>query len=120
MKKLISISLVLVLAGGLLLAGNKKAEAMTGESAALLTASLILLPVISAITYNHYVPPPVYSNVYYYDSYPVQTRVIYRAPRYGRHYERHYGQYWGYERGWRENRGHRGYSRGYDYARGRH
>jgi hypothetical protein len=62
MKKLISISLVLILAGGLLLAGNTKAEAMTGESAALLTA-LIPLPVINAITHNHYVPPPVYSYI---------------------------------------------------------
>ena len=43
MKKLISISLVLVLAGGLLLAGNTKAEALNNESAALLTASLVEL-----------------------------------------------------------------------------
>ena len=42
-----------MLAGGLLLAGNTKAEAMTGESVALLTASLILMPVISAITHGH-------------------------------------------------------------------
>ena len=122
MKKLISISLVLVLAGGLFLAGNSKAEAMNNESAALLTASLVLfgLPVISAIAHDHYGPPPVYADAYYYDSHPVETRVIYRAPR----YERLYGNYWGrgngYERGWREHREAREYSRDRDHERGRY
>ena len=122
MKKLISASLVLVLAGGLLLAGNTKAEAMNNESAALLAASLVLfgLPVINAVAHDHYGPSPVYAGAYYYDSYPVQTRLIYRAPR----YERYYGQYWGrghgYERGWQEHRGHREYLRDRDDARGRY
>jgi hypothetical protein len=114
MKKLLSISLVLILSGGLFLTESKKAEAMNNESTALLTASLVLfgIPIVSAITHDHYRPAPVYAGVYYDDSYPVQTRIIYRTPRYERHY---WGRGQGYERGWR---GPREYERDRDHERG--
>ena len=131
MKKMISISLVLVLAGGLILAENKRAEAIDPASAALIGASIMLLPILGHISHEHdyYRHAPYYSgaytaasydDAYYANPYPVQTRVIYRAPR----YERHYGNYWGrgqgYERGWSEHREHRQYSRDSGHERGRY
>ena len=119
MKKLLSLSLALILAGGLILAENSKAEAMNNESAALLTASLVLfgLPIVSAITHDHYRPAPAYSGVYYADPYPVRTRVIYTAPRYERHQRYDGRRYSSYERGWRGPREH---ERDRDHERGRY
>ena len=131
MKKLISISLVLVLAGGLILAENKRAEAIDPASAALIGASIMLLPILGHISHEHdyYGHAPYYSGAYpaasydgpyYANPYPIQTRVIYRTPR----YDRNYGQYWGrgqgYERGWQDHRGHRQYSRDSGHERGRY
>jgi hypothetical protein len=101
MKKLISISLALVLAGGLLLTDNAKAEAMNNESAALLTASLVLfgIPVVHAITHDHVRPTHVYAAPY-----PVQTTVVYTASRYERHHRYERERSHRYERGWREHR----------------
>jgi hypothetical protein len=48
MKKLISISLVLVLAGGLILAENKRADAMDPATAAVIATSFFLFAGISA------------------------------------------------------------------------
>ena len=131
MKKLISISLVLVLAGGLILAENKRAEAIDPASAALIGASIMLLPILGHISHEHdyYGHAPYYSgaypaasydDAYYANPYPVRTRVIYRAPRYERHYGQHWGRGHGYERGWQEHRGHREYRRDRDDARGRY
>lgn len=122
MKKLLSISLALILAGGLLLTENTKAEAMNNESAALLTASLVLfgIPIVSAITHDHYRPAPVYSGTYYADPYPVQTRVIYTAPIYERHHRHDWKRSNRHERGWREHREHREYRRDRDDDRGRY
>ena len=112
MKKLISISLALVLAGGLLLTGNTKAEAMNNESAALLTASIVLLgiPVVHALTHDH-VRHAVYAGPY-----PVQTTVVYTAPRHERYNRQDWKRSHRYERGWSENR--RGHERVY-YRYGR-
>jgi hypothetical protein len=101
MKKLISISLSLVLAGGLLLTDNTKAEAMNNESAALLTASIVLLgiPVVHAITHDYGRPANVYTAPY-----PVHTTVVYTAPRYERHHRHDWKRSHGYGRGWREHR----------------
>jgi hypothetical protein len=105
MKKLISIGLVLVLAGGLILAENKKAEAIDPASAALIGASIMLLPVIGAMSHDHYRPAPYYSGGYYDNPYPVQTRVYYNAaPRYERYYARNWNRGYGYERDWSRHR----------------
>ena len=120
MKKLISLSLVMVmLTGGLLLAENTKAEAMNNESAALLTASLILFgaPVINAIAHDHYRQAPVYGGGYY-NSYPAETRVIYSAPQYERHYGRYQDRGNRYDGGWSEHRDYRNYRRDRDDSRG--
>ena len=131
MKKLISIGLVVVLAGGLILAENKRAEAIDPASAALIGASIMLLPILGHIAHEHdyYGHAPYYSGAYpaasydgayYANPYPVRTRVIYRAPRYERYYGQDWGRGRGYERGWQEHRDHRQYSRGSGHERGRY
>ena len=132
MKKLLSISLVLILAGGVLMAENTKAEAMDPATAALVAAGVLLVPpFISALAHGpYYGPAPVYGGGYYDGgyygggyyggSYPAQTRVIYRAPRYGGYYGGYRGGGYGYERGWREHRGHREYRRDRYDDRGRY
>ena len=165
MKKLLSISLVLILAGGLLMAENRKAEAMDPATAALIAAGVFLAPpFISALAHApYYGPAPVYGGGYYGGgyiaggdygygpapvygggyygggyygrgyygrgyygrgyyggSYPAQTRVIYRAPRYGGYYGGYQGRGYGHERGWREHREHRESRRGHDDYRGRY
>ena len=118
MKKLISISLVLVLAGGLILAENKRAEAMDPGTAALIATSFFLLPVLSAISHDHYRHSPYYSGTYpaasyggayYATPYPARTRVYYSAPRYEGYYGRTLNRGYGYERDYRS---HRGYNEG--------
>ena len=117
MKKLLSISLVLILAGGVLMAENTKAEAMDPATAALIAAGVVLVPpFISALAHGpYYGPVPVYGGGYYgggyYDggyyggSYPAQTRVIHSAPRYGGYYGGYQGRGYGYERDYRSHRG---------------
>ena len=131
MKKMISISLVLVLAGGLILAENKRADAIDPASAALIGASIMLLPILGHISYEHdyygyapyyscAYPAASYDGAYYANPYPIQTRVIYRAPRYERHYGQNYARDHRYERGRQDYREHRQYSRDRDYARDRY
>jgi hypothetical protein len=164
MKKLLSISLALILAGGFLMAENTKAEAMDPATAALVAAGVFLVPpFISALAHApYYGPAPVYGGGYYGGgyiaggdygyagggyagggyagggyaggyygrghygrgyyggSYPAQTRVIYKAPRYGGYYGGYQGRGYGYERGWRERRDHREYRRGHGDFRGRY
>lgn len=120
MKKLLSLSLALILAGSFLMAGNTKAEAMNEEAALVAGAILLGPPFIWAMTHGRYYgPAPVYAGGYY-DSYPGQTRVIYRTPRYGRYYGRYWGKGYGYERGWREHSDHREYRRDRDDGRRRY
>jgi hypothetical protein len=93
MKKFLSITLAVFLAGGFLLTENKKAEAMNNESAALLTAGLVLIgaPIIHAITHDHHRPAPVYSRPHKYQK--VKTTVVYTAPRYEKHYVKKHARY---------------------------
>ena len=116
MKRLISISLVLVLAGGLILAENKRADAMDPGTAALIATSFFFLPVLSAISHehDHYRPTAYYPGTYpaanyygaYYDApYPARTRVYYSAPRYEGYYGRNWNRGYGYERDYRSHRG---------------
>jgi hypothetical protein len=116
MKKLISIGLVVVLAGGLILAENKRAEAIDPAAAALIGASIMLLPVLGHIAYehDHYRHSPYYSGAYpaasyggayYANPYPVRTRVYYSAPRYERYYGGNWNRGHGYERDYRSHRG---------------
>jgi len=118
MKKLISISLVLVLAGGLILAENKRADAMDPGTAALIATSFFFLPVLSAIAHehDHYRPaayyPGTYPAAYYYGAYygapyPARTRVYYSAPRYVGYYGRNWNRGYGYERDYRSHRGYK-------------
>jgi hypothetical protein len=125
MKKLISISLVLVLAGGLILAENKRAEAIDPGTAAFIATTFFLLPVLSAISYehNHYRPASYYPGTYpasnyygaypaanyygaYYSApYPARTRVYYSAPRYDGYYGRNLNRGYGYVSDYRSHRG---------------
>jgi hypothetical protein len=120
MKKLISISLVLVLAGGLILAENKRADAMDPATAAVIATSFFFLPVLSAISHehDHYRPAAYYPGTYpaanyygaYYDAYydapyRSRTRVYYSAPRYEGYYGRNWNRGYGYERDYRSHRG---------------
>jgi hypothetical protein len=118
MKKLISISLVLVLAGGLILAENKRADAMDPATAAVIATSFFFLPVLSAISHehDHYRPAAYYPGTYpganyygaYYDApYRARTRVYYSVPRYEGYYGRNWNRGYGYERDYRSHRGYR-------------
>lgn len=118
MKKLLSISLALILTGSFLLADNGKAEAFNNESAALIAAAIFLgPPLIWALAHDHHEPSPAYYGAYYTDPYPVRTRVIYKAPG----YERYHGKRsYGHDRDWSEHRRHREYRRDRDNDRGRY
>ena len=131
MKKLISIGLVVLLAGGLILVENERAEAIDPASAALIGASIMLLPVLGHIAYehDHYRHSPYYSGAYpaasydgayYATPYPPRTRVYYSAPRYERYYGGNWNRGYGYERDWRSHRGRFDDHRGRDYDRNRY
>ena len=89
MKKLLSTSLVLILAGGLLMAENTKAEAVDPATAALIAAGVFLVPpFISALAQApYYGPAPVYGGGYYgYAPAPVYGGGYYGRGYYGRGY----------------------------------
>lgn len=113
MKKFITITVIFMLAVSFLLAGNTKAEAMNNESAALLTAGIVLLgvPVMRAIAREVTYPQPAYVYAAPPPRYIERTKIIYVQPRHKKHH-RHWP---------------RGYARGYrdewnflEYRRGRH
>ena len=112
MKKLLSITLIVFLAGGFLLTEGKKAEAMNNESAALLTAGLVLIgaPIVYAITHDHHAAP-VYSRPH--RNYREKTIIVYKEPRYERHHWKKHARYDRkhrhdrYDRDWDERRSHR-------------
>ena len=130
MKKLISIGLVVVLAGGLILAENKRAEAIDPASAALIGASIMLLPILGHIAYEHdyYRHAPYYSGAYppasydgaYAYPYPTRNRVYFSAPQYVKYYGGNWNRGYGYERDWRSHRGRFDDHRGRDYDRNRY
>ncbi len=127
MKKIITISMVFILACSFLFIGNTKAEAMNNESAAMLAGAIAIFgkPVLNAIGREIFYPAPYYDNSYYGDSYysnyysdyptsyyPARTTIIYTSPGYSRHYR--YGRD-SYKRGWDRDCDHE-----YGYSRGRH
>ena len=120
MKKLLSISLVLILAGGVLMAENTKAEAMDPVSAALVAGAFLTVPpFLAALAHGPYYGPgggyygggyyggPYYGGAYYGG--PYYGRGHYGGGHYGRgHYGRgHYGG--GHHGGGHHGGGHRGY-----------
>jgi len=127
MKKLISIMLIMILTVAFLTIGSTKADAMDNDSAALLTAGIVLLsvPVIYAIANSgrHHEP------AYYHAGpprYTERTRVIYSQPRYenycghgnwARPYTRSYRQDWKRHEYRRVSRdAHRDYRGGREYG----
>lgn len=109
MKKLLSISIVFILACSLLLIGGTRADAMNNESAALLAGAIALFgpPVLNAMTAGAFYTTPVHYSSYPRAYYPVRTEVIYAYPG----YRKCYSHSSAYERGWREEWGHK-YQRG--------
>lgn len=99
MKKLLSITVIMMLTVSFLVIGSTNADAMNNESAALLTAGIVLLgiPVMHSIAHGGTYVEPVYS----YASPPryiERTKIIYVQPRYQKHH-RHWRR--PYERGYR-------------------
>jgi hypothetical protein len=121
MKKIISIALVFMLTISFLVVGKTRADAMNNESAALLTAGIVLLgiPVMQAIARETTYPERVYAPAYpvqYRHAYPPpryieRTKIIYVQPKYKGHH-RHRGR--AYERGYRHEMRH------LEYRSGRH
>ena len=122
MKKLISITVIMMLAVGFVAIGTTNADAMNNESAALLTAGIVLLgiPVISAIARGGTYPEPVYSHAGP-PRYVEKTKIIYVQPKYQ---ELRRERATSYERGYRQEWKHQQYREGVrdarrDYRRGR-
>jgi len=102
MKKLLSITLIMMLAVAFLAVGSTNANAMNNESAALLTAGIVLLgvPVMQAIASGGAYPQPVYAQA----GPPrvvERTNIVYVQPKRERHcrqwtrpYERGYRHEW--------------------------
>jgi hypothetical protein len=116
MKKLMSISLVLILAGGVLMSENTKAEAMDPVSAALVAGAILTVPpFLAALAHGpYYGPAPVYGGGYYGYGGGYYARPYYARPYYGRGYYGgghhdggHHGG--GHHGGGHYGGGHRGY-----------
>ena len=122
MKKLMSITVIMMLTVSFLVVGNTNADAMNNESAALLTAGIVLLgmPVMNALAHGGTYPEPAYS----YASpprYVEKTRIIYVQPKHKKH-RRHLSK--AYKRGYRQEWKRQQYRRGvsdarHEYRRGR-
>lgn len=114
MKKSLTITFIFILAISFMAAGSTRAEAMNNESAALLTAGIVLLgiPVMQAMardrghheqTYVYATPPPRHVE---------RTTVIYVQPQDERRHK-HWRK--SYKRGYRDdNRRHEYYRGGHD------
>ena len=122
MKKLMSITVIILLTISFLVVGNTNADAMNNESAALLTAGIVLfgIPVMSAMAHRGFYPEPAYSYARP-PRYVEKTKIIYVQPKskkqrrqWAKPYKRGYRQEWKrlqYRRGTRDAR--------HDYRRGR-
>jgi hypothetical protein len=122
MKKLMSITISMMLTVRFLVVGITKADAMNNESAAMLTAGIVLLgiPVINAIAHGGAYPEPAYSYAGP-PRYVEKTKIIYVQPKYKKH-RRHWEK--AYKRGYRQESKRLQYRRGmrdarHDYRRGR-
>ena len=124
MKKLMSIIVIIILTVSFLVIGNTNAEAMNNESAALLTAGIVLLgiPVMKAMTHGGTYPEPAYSHARP-PRYIEKTKIIYVQPKHRKH-RRHFANAYerGYRKGWKRQQFRRGmrdarhdYRRGHDY-----
>jgi len=105
-----------------LVVGNTNADAMNNESAALLTAGIVLfsIPVMNALAHRGAYPEPAYSHAAP-PRYVEKTKIIYVQPKYKKH-RRHWAK--AYERGYRQESKRQQYRRGmhdarHDYRRGR-
>ena len=124
MKKLMSITVIMMLTVSFLVIGNTDADAMNNESAALLTAGIVFIgiPLIHAMSHGGAYPEPVYAYAGP-PRYIERTKIIYVQPKYKKHrkywakpYKRGYRQEWKrkqYKRGMRDAR--RDYRRVRDY-----
>jgi hypothetical protein len=122
MKKLMSITVIMVLTVSFLVIGTNNADAMNNESAAMLTAGIVLLgiPVMNAIAHGGTYTEPAYS----YASSPryiEKTKIIYVQPKYKKH-RRHWAT--SYKRGYRQEWKRQQYRKGmrdarHDYRSGR-
>ncbi len=122
MKKLMSITVIMILTVSFLVVGSTNADAMNNESAALLTAGIVLLgiPVMNALAHGGAYPEPVYSHAGP-PRYIEKTNIIYIQPKHRKHQKR-----WGkaYDRGYRKQWKRMQYRRGmrdarHDYRRAR-
>ena len=107
--------IIMMLAVSFLVVGITNADAMNNESAALLTAGIVLLgiPVMNAIAHGGTYPEPAYS----YASPPryiEKTKIIYVQPKYQKH-RRQWAK--SYKRGYRQERQRLQYRRGMRDAR---
>ncbi len=122
MKKLMSVMVIMMLTVSFMVIGINNADAMNNESAALLTAGIVLLgiPVMHAIAHRGTYMGPAYSYAIP-PRYIEKTNIIYVQPKYQKH-RRHWAK--SYKRGYRQERKRIEYRRGmrdarYDYRRGR-
>ncbi len=122
MKKIMSITVILILTVSFLVVGSRKADAMNNESAALLTAGIVLLgiPVMHSIAHRGTYPEPAYAYAGP-PRYIERTTIIYVQPKHKKH-----RRYWArpYERGYRQEWKRQQHRRGmrdarHDYRRGR-
>jgi hypothetical protein len=119
MKKLLSIMVILMLMVTFLVIGNTDADAMNNESAALVTAGIVLIG-IHALTQGRPYPEPAYTYAGP-PRYIEKTKIIYVQPKYKKH-RRHWGK--AYKRGYRKEWKRIQYRRGmrdarHDYRRWR-
>ncbi len=126
MKKLMTIMVIIILTVSFLVVSNTKADAMNNESAAMLTAGIVLfgIPVINALAHGGTYSEPAYSHAGP-PRYIERTKVIYVQPKHKKHrrhwrkaYRRGYRQEWKqqeYRRGRHDARRDHRWERGYDY-----
>ena len=102
MKKLISIVVILMVAVAFLVVGNTKAEAMNNESAAVLTAGMVLLgiPVMHAIAMEAAHHDRAYGHAYAPPRYIERTKIVYVDPRHKRMQRHRMKEQWGTRHGW--------------------
>jgi hypothetical protein len=126
MKKLMTIMVIIILTVSFLVVSNTKADAMNNESAAMLTAGIVLfgMPVINSLVNGGTYREPAYT----YAGPPriiERTKVIYVQPKHKKHrrhwrkaYRRGYRQEWKrqeYRSGRHDARRDHRWERDYDY-----
>ena len=115
MKKLMTIMVIIILTVSFLVVSNTDADAMNNESAAMLTAGIILfgIPVMNALANGGNYQEPAYSNAGP-PRYIERTKVIYVQSKHKKH-RRHWRK--AYRRGYRQEQKRQEYRRGHRDAR---